>query len=75
MATIKRIDNLRIKIYPGDHNPPHGHIEGPNVQIRFALQQFEILEGRSSIKQAAVAIEWVKANLEHLQKIWNELQR
>lgn len=38
MATILRLDGLRVVIYPNDHRPEHVHVIGADVEAVFDLR-------------------------------------
>ena len=37
MPTVKRIDGLRVVIYPNDHRPAHVHVIGSDSEAVFDL--------------------------------------
>ncbi len=37
MPTVRRIDGLRVTIYPNDHRPPHVHVIGAKGEAVFLL--------------------------------------
>ena len=37
MPTVKRIDGLRVVIYPNDHRPAHVHVIGGDSEAVFDL--------------------------------------
>ncbi len=37
MPTVKRIDGLRVVVYPNDHRPAHVHVIGSNSEAVFYL--------------------------------------
>jgi hypothetical protein len=39
VATVLRINGLRVVIYSNDHRPPHVHVLGPNAEAVFQLSQ------------------------------------
>lgn len=38
---VERIGNIKIEIFPGDHDPPHFHVRYPDNKInaRFSLNE------------------------------------
>ncbi len=42
---VQRVGNLRLVIYPHDHDPPHFHVWGPDVDARFLLSDCSLLSG------------------------------
>lgn len=73
--TIVRTRNLRIVIYPKDHNPPHVHVLGPDAEAKFLLETMECVSSRGFSKKALAEIEYFliqKKNI--LLEAWNEYQ-
>jgi Domain of unknown function (DUF4160) len=61
MASVDApLSNCKIYIYPGDHNPPHFHLEGPNSRALVDLVSLEVIAGKASRRDLAEAKEWAK---------------
>jgi hypothetical protein len=76
MASIKaQLSNCKLYIYPGDHNPPHFHIKGPNSNALVDLVTLKVIKGAASKKDLDEAIAWTKkpGNLEFLAAEWRRL--
>ena len=59
MASINApLSNCKIYIYPGDHNPPHFHLKGPDSKALIDIVTLEVLAGKASRKDLAEAREW-----------------
>lgn len=73
--TLFKVGNLRVVVYPKDHNPPHVHVIGPDGEAKFALKDFECLFVRGFSKSD---IRQMKAFLrEHknlLEEAWDDYQ-
>lgn len=52
------LSNCKIYIYPGDHNPPHFHLKGPNSKALIDIVTLEVLAGKAFRKDLAEAREW-----------------
>ena len=52
------LSNCKIYIYPGDHNPPHFHLMGPNSRALVSIVSLEVIAGKASKKDLAEAREW-----------------
>ncbi|MVT68751.1 DUF4160 domain-containing protein [Bradyrhizobium pachyrhizi] len=70
-----QLSNCKIYIYPGDHNPPHFHLKGPNSNALVDLVTLRVIKGKASKKDLDEAIDWVKqpGNLELLASEWRRL--
>ena len=76
MAGIKaHLSNCKIYIYPGDHNPPHFHLKGPNTRASVDIVSLEIIVGRASKNDLAEVKEWASKpeNLAALVSEWRRL--
>ena len=40
---VLKTKNLKIKIYPKDHRPPHVHILGPGVSAKIEIESLECI--------------------------------
>lgn len=61
MASINaHLNNCRIYIYPGDHNPPHFHLKGPNSRASVDIVSLEIIAGKASRSDLVEAREWAE---------------
>ena len=76
MASIDApLTNCKIYIYPGDHNPPHFHLRGPNSKALVDIVTLEVLAGKANRKDLAEAREWASnpGNLAFLVSEWRRL--
>jgi hypothetical protein len=44
------LSNCKVYIYPGDHNPPHFHLRGPNSRASVDIMSLEVIAGKASKK-------------------------
>ncbi|WP_414645102.1 DUF4160 domain-containing protein [Bradyrhizobium sp.] len=76
MASISApLTNCKIYIYPGDHNPPHFHLKGPDSRASVNLVTLEVMAGKASKKDLAEVREWAAKpeNLAVLVLEWRRL--
>ncbi len=74
--TVFHIWNLRVAIYPIDHQPPHFHIIGPEAEAKFDLRTFECMESYGFTENSLRRIcDYLKEREETLWKAWNEYQK
>jgi hypothetical protein len=69
------LSNCRIYIYPGDHNPPHFQLKGPNSRALVDIVSLEVIAGTASKKDLAEAKEWAQKpeNMVVLVSEWRRL--
>ncbi len=71
MPKIEIINGVEIKVYRGDHNPPHVHLFGPGFKISICLDTFKIIAGKYD-RKAKNAISWIKENQKLLIEKWDQ---
>jgi hypothetical protein len=49
---VETIDDLQVRIYPNDHNPPHFHVISKNrdIDAKFTIDKCELISGNMSSK-------------------------
>ena len=76
MASVDaQLSNCKIYIYPGDHNPPHFHLKGPNSRAMVDIVTLEVIAGKAFRIDLAEAREWAEKpeNLAILVAEWRRL--
>lgn len=73
MPTLFAIGNLRIRMYPNDHNPPHFHILTPDHAAVVSIDSLEILQGYLPASDLRIALRWARENREKLEHEWTRL--
>ena len=76
MASIDApLTNCKIYIYPGDHNPPHFHLKGPDSRALVDMVTLQVIAGKASKKDLEAAREWAQKseNLALLVSEWRRL--
>lgn len=71
MPTVKDFGRFRIRVYYGDHNPPHFHIVGPDFAAQVAFSDLSVLNGDVPADVLREAREWAKENMAILQQTWD----
>ena len=75
MASIDALlSNCKVHIYPGDHNPPHFHLRGPDSRASVEIMSMEIIAGKASKRDLAEIKEWA-AKPENLALLVSEWRR
>ena len=76
MASIDAgLSNCKVYIYPGDHNPPHFHIKGPNSKALIDMVTLEVMAGKAHRTDLSEARAWASDpnNLALLVSEWRRL--
>ncbi len=75
MASIDALlSNCKVYIYPGDHNPPHFHLKGPDSRASVDMMSLEVIAGKASKRDLAEIKEWA-AKPENLALLVSEWRR
>lgn len=73
MPEIARFYGIVIKLYFGDHPPPHFHaVYGEYVGL-ISIESLQMVEGDLPLRAQRLVVEWAKKNQLQLQQMW-ELQ-
>ncbi|MBK9215001.1 MAG: DUF4160 domain-containing protein [Chloracidobacterium sp.] len=71
MPEIARFYGIVIKLFFGDHPPPHFHaVYGEYVGL-FDLNTLEMFEGDLPTRAKNLVLEWAKPNQRDLQEMWD----
>lgn len=71
MPEIARFYGIVIKLFFGDHPPPHFHaVYGEYVGL-FNIDTFEMIEGDLPKRARKLVIEWATINEDEMKKMWN----
>lgn len=72
MPTIVRFGTVTVRIYPGDHRPPHFHIVAPDFQVLVRISDLTVIAGEARPAQIAEAMAWAEVHRELLALKWLE---
>jgi len=71
MPEIARFYGIVIKLFFGDHPPPHFHaVYGECIAV-FNIDTLEMIEGDLPNRARKLVLEWATINKNELKKIWN----
>ncbi len=73
MPVISSFYGILIKMYFGDHLPPHFHAEYVEHTAQISINNLGILQGYLPPKALALVIEWASIHLEELMQNWKIL--
>ncbi len=65
------LNGLVLRIFQGDHNPPHFHVIGPDVDFSVEIATFKISAGKYN-RKAKKILNWAKQNRLFLQTEWDK---
>lgn len=72
---LLRAKNLRIVIYPKDHDPPHVHVIGPGAEAKFLIDSLDCVYSRGFSKRALREIrDYLRVRKGILLEAWHDYQ-
>jgi hypothetical protein len=72
MPEIARFYGIIIKLFFGDHPPPHFHaVYGEDVGL-FNIETLEMIEGDLPNRAKKLVIEWAKTYKGELKEMWDK---
>jgi hypothetical protein len=72
MPEIAKFYGIIIKLFFGDHPPPHFHaVYGEYVGL-FDLETLEMIEGDLPKRARKLVIEWAQLHKDELKEMWNK---
>jgi len=70
MPEVSRFYGIVIKIYFGDHVPPHFHAEYAEFEARIAIDSLAVISGDLPARAMGLVIEWATLHKADLQFQW-----
>jgi len=71
MPEISRFYGIRIKMYYGDHAPPHFHAEYGNEMAIVDIETLTITDGQLPRRAAGLVVEWGNQHRDELAALWD----
>lgn len=75
MPVISSFYGILIKMYFGDHAPPHFHAEYAEFATQISIVDFGIIEGYLPPKALGLVVEWASIHREELMENWESLSK
>jgi hypothetical protein len=73
MPVISSFYGILIRMYFGDHVPPHFHAQYGEYNAIISIQDFGIIEGYLPPKAMALIVEWAIIHKDELLENWSTL--
>ena len=70
MPEISRFFGIIIRMYFGDHNPPHFHAIYQDETAEYDIQTLEVIRGKLSSRAHALVLEWASSHRSELMEDW-----
>ena len=75
MPGLSRFYGSGIRMYYGDHAPPHFHAGYQGEQIQINIHTLEVIEGDMSRRAQALVLEWAALPRAELRQAWDLASR
>ena len=73
MPLISSFYGILIKMYFGDHVPPHFHAEYGEFAAQISINDFGVIEGYLPPKALALVVEWASIHKNEIAENWKIL--
>lgn len=73
MATLLRLGNVLVRMWPGDHLPPHVHVNTPEGEVCVDLLTGEAMGNKAALRASREALAWIETNRPALLLRWKEM--
>ncbi len=71
MPEVVRFYGIIIKLFFGDHPPPHFHAVYGEYNALFAIETLEMFEGDLPNRARKLVVEWASLHQTELLEMWN----
>jgi hypothetical protein len=71
MPEISRFFGIVIRMYFGDHPPPHFHAEYGGARVKILIETLSVFEGNMPPRALGLVMEWAALHQRELLEVWN----
>lgn len=75
MPEVSRFYGIVIKVYFGDHNPPHFHAEYGEFEIVIGIESLAVIAGEFPPRAMGLVSEWASLRQEELAVAWERARK
>lgn len=75
MPEICRFHGIVVRMYPGDHAPPHFHALHGDDEVLMDIDGLAVLRGRLPPHARKLVTEWAALRQAELREAWERAQR
>lgn len=75
MPTISRFYGILIRMYFGDHPPPHFHVRYGEYKARCAVATGEVVDGELPRRAQRLVREWASLHTAELDENWRRCEQ
>ncbi len=70
MPEICRFFGIVIRMYAGDHSPPHFHAEYAEHEVQISIRDRRVINGELPPRQTRLVMEWALRREAELMSAW-----
>jgi len=70
MPELSRFYGIIIRMFYGDHPPPHFHAVYQDDEIKVNIDTLEVIEGSMKRRAQALVLEWAALHRAELRRAW-----
>ena len=70
MPELSRFYGIIIRMFYGDHPPPHFHAVYQGEEIKLNINSLEVMEGRMRPRALSLVMEWAALHRPELRRAW-----
>lgn len=75
MPELSRFYGIIIRMFYGDHPPPHFHAVYQGEEVQVSIESLEVIKGRMRRRALALVLEWAALHREELRRAWDVASR
>ena len=75
MPELCRFYGIVIRMYFGDHAPPHFHAEYGSFEARIDIATLAVVDGKLPPRAMGLVAEWAALHQDDLQRQWGRAER
>jgi hypothetical protein len=72
MPEISRFYGIVIRMYFGDHDPPHFHAYYADQVARIDINTLAVISGRLPARAVGLVAEWASLHQDELRALWTQ---
>lgn len=72
MPELSRFYGIIIRMFYGDHAPPHFHAVYQETEIQVNIETLQIIKGEMSGRGRALVLEWAALHQDELRRAWQQ---
>ena len=75
MPELSRFYGIIIRMFYGDHPPPHFHAVYQGEEVQVSIESLEVIKGRMRRRALVLVLEWAALHREELRRAWDVSSR